>query len=637
MSTAAWIVLDHAVTVAGASAWFGAAGLVARRRSARFVGVMLSVAVALTLSRGIPVAVLAGRGWWFVQEKVWFGLPVTAVAAVVAVSARRGAGPAAGTVTALATAGYAAVASFAVSFLIGYPLTPVAALVALVALGTAALLTRRVLSEPVAPERDSTAQSHAGPRPKDGARPAGMPRRRALGLAGAVAVVGAAGGVVGRSRGRDVAGIEHAQGPEISVRTLRGPDAPAPGGVLRRYVRTARKATVRVGSGDVEAWTFDGTVPGPAIVAEQGDLVEVELVNEDIDVGVTLHWHGYDVPCAEDGAAGVTQDAVPVGGSHVYRFRAEQAGTYWYHTHHASHPGVRRGLYGHLIVTPRAAPTDRRELTMSVHTFDGHAPLLDGGGDHDVPAGATTRLRLINTDSGSHRFALAGTDFRVVAVDGRDLDRPTSVGGVQLRVPAGGRYDLEFTMPAAGAIVQLDGDSAARLGAENDYPAAGSDVRDWPDLDLLTYGAAPPVRLPAPDRRFTLVLDRGIARVNGRPSLAHTVNGRAHPAIPDQVVRAGDLVHFTVVNRSLDTHPWHLHGHPVLILSRDGEPAQGSPLWVDSLDVRPGEVWEIAFRATNPGIWMNHCHNLPHAEEGMMLLLRYTGIGTPFGGSHTHH
>ncbi|WP_280221986.1 hypothetical protein, partial [Nocardia neocaledoniensis] len=34
------------------------------------------------------------------------------------------------------------------------------------------------------------------------------------------------------------------------------------------------------------------------------------------------------------------------------------------------------------------------------------------------------------------------------------------------------------------------------------------------------------------------MLDRGIARVNGRPSFAHTVNGRAHPAIPDQVVRA---------------------------------------------------------------------------------------------------
>ncbi|MFI5497971.1 multicopper oxidase family protein [Nocardia asteroides] len=640
MSTAAWIVLDHAVTAAGALAWFGAAGLVARQRSTRLIGAMLSIAVALTISRAVPVAVLAGRGWWFVQEKVWFGLPVSGVAAVVAVvavvSAHRGiatgTGPtAAATATALSTVGYAAVAGFTLSFLIGYPLTPAAALVALAVIGTAALLTRRVLTEPAVPVRESADL------PAGGARPAGLPRRRALGVAGAVAVLSAAGGGAGLSLRRGESGTGPVGGPVVSVRTLRGPETPAAGGVTHRHVLTARTATVRVGSDDVEAWTFDGTAPGPAIVARQGDLVEVELVNQDIDAGVTLHWHGYDVPCAEDGAAGVTQDAVPVGGSHLYRFRADQAGTYWYHTHHASHPGVRRGLYGHLIVTPREIPAGTRDLTMSVHTFDGHAPLLDGGGDHGVPAGTATRLRLINTDSGSHRFALTGTDFRVVAVDGRDLDRPTPVGRVQLRVPAGGRYDLDFTMPAAGAILLLNGGSAARLGSEKGYPATGSDVRNWPDLDLLTYGAAPPVRLPAPDRRFTLVLDRGIARVNGTPSFAHTVNGRAHPAIPDQVVRAGDIVHCTVVNRSLDTHPWHLHGHPVLILSRDGRPAQGSPLWVDSLDVRPGEVWEIAFRANNPGIWMNHCHNLPHAEEGMMLLLRYTGFGTPFGGAHAHH
>jgi len=85
----------------------------------------------------------------------------------------------------------------------------------------------------------------------------------------------------------------------------------------------------------------------------------------------------------------------------------------------------------------------------------------------------------------------------------------------------------------------------------------------------------------------------------------------------------------------MQTHPWHLHGHPVLILSRNGRPASGSPLWMDTFDVRPGDVWQVAFTATNPGIWMNHCHNLPHAQQGMMLRLRYDGVTTPFDGSHT--
>nr|WP_256840499.1 multicopper oxidase domain-containing protein [Ornithinimicrobium sp. HY1745] len=122
----------------------------------------------------------------------------------------------------------------------------------------------------------------------------------------------------------------------------------------------------------------------------------------------------------------------------------------------------------------------------------------------------------------------------------------------------------------------------------------------------------------------------GLAMVDGTPTYAQTVNGRGHPSIPDQLVAEGDVVRFTVVNRSLETHPWHLHGHPVLIVSRDGTPASGSPLWVDTVDVRPGEVWEVAFRATNPGIWMNHCHNLPHAHEGMMLRLAYDGVHSPF-------
>ena len=59
------------------------------------------------------------------------------------------------------------------------------------------------------------------------------------------------------------------------------------------------------------------------IRVRQGQLVEVQLVNESVPDGITLHWHGVDVPNAEDGVAGVTQDAVPVGGEFTYRFVAD--------------------------------------------------------------------------------------------------------------------------------------------------------------------------------------------------------------------------------------------------------------------------------------------------------------------------
>jgi FtsP/CotA-like multicopper oxidase with cupredoxin domain len=244
------------------------------------------------------------------------------------------------------------------------------------------------------------------------------------------------------------------------------------------------------------------------------------------------------------------------------------------------------------------------------------------------------RLRLINTDSDPHRFALAGAPFRVAAVDGRDLHQPGEVSGVGLRLPAGGRYDLVFAMPDRSVALMLDNARGLWLRSGGEPP--DQDTAGWPDLDLLRYGtpAAAPFDADAADRHFTMVLDRGVAMVDGSPAFAQTVNGRGHPSIPDQLVAEGETVRFTVVNRSLETHPWHLHGHSVLILSRDGTPSSGSPLWMDTFDVRPGEVWEVAFRAANPGIWMNHCHNLPHAHQGMMLRLRYQGVTMQFDGSH---
>ena len=44
----------------------------------------------------------------------------------------------------------------------------------------------------------------------------------------------------------------------------------------------------------------------------------------------------------------------------------------------------------------------------------------------------------------------------------------------------------------------------------------------------------------------------------------------------------------------------HLHGHHVLVLSRNGEPVNGSPWWADTLNVAPGESYEVAFRAITP-------------------------------------
>ena len=136
-------------------------------------------------------------------------------------------------------------------------------------------------------------------------------------------------------------------------------DMPTPRLVTDMIADPARPADVRVdlvtrqqmltvAGRSIAGFTVNGTSPGPQIRARQGQLVEVHLRNESVADGVTLHWHGVDVPNAMDGVAGVTQDAVPVGGEFTYRFVAEQAGTYWYHSHQVSNPQVAGGLLGSL-------------------------------------------------------------------------------------------------------------------------------------------------------------------------------------------------------------------------------------------------------------------------------------------------
>lgn len=117
----------------------------------------------------------------------------------------------------------------------------------------------------------------------------------------------------------------------VSVANLTGPKEETPD---RHFTLVAQKKTVTLSSGKtVDAWTYNGQIPGPELRMKEGELVEVTLTNQDIDVGVTAHWHGLDVPNAEDGVAGATQNAVMPGETYTYRFRAEQVGSFWYHSH----------------------------------------------------------------------------------------------------------------------------------------------------------------------------------------------------------------------------------------------------------------------------------------------------------------
>ncbi|MFO6739266.1 multicopper oxidase domain-containing protein, partial [Bacillus cereus] len=107
--------------------------------------------------------------------------------------------------------------------------------------------------------------------------------------------------------------------------------------------------------------------------------------------------------------------------------------------------------------------------------------------------------------------------------------------------------------------------------------------------------------------------------------MVYTINGKVFPDIDPIQVKKGDLVKVRLVNRSkMDDHPMHLHGHFFQVLSKDGKPIEGSPIVKDTLNLKPGEEYEVAFVADNPGDWMFHCHDLHHASAGMVTEVKYT-------------
>ena len=381
-------------------------------------------------------------------------------------------------------------------------------------------------------------------------------------------------------------------------------------------------------------YAYNGLTPGPTIEAELGQTLEVELINE-LDAPTTLHWHGLHVPFAMDGVPW-RGGAVAPGERFTYRFVLEQTGTFWYHPHFDTEGQVDGGLYGAVVVrdpaNDRAAHDlialvdDQGEARLSARQptglAHGHGPrqrrwLVNGAAPGFVTAesGEHVRLRLINTSNHGY-LRLSGTGLRLIATDQGPLAAARSGEGEVLA--PGDRVELEFLVGAEPLTLRtrpysLNGGAA--LGADHDL------------LEIRPTGtaAAPaPLRLVAPER--VQHPDPGYADVvwsfAGSDRTARWfVNGSRFPQGAIDTFPLGATLILEVRNLSPTEHPYHLHGYAFEVLSRNGvAPAQ--PTYEDTINVRIRERVRLRIVADNPGDWMSHCHILPHAEDGMMTVLR---------------
>ena len=119
----------------------------------------------------------------------------------------------------------------------------------------------------------------------------------------------------------------------------------APGVIGLRIAQTQ----VDIGGRTGAATTINGTLPGPLLRLREGEETIIRVTNA-LSEDTSLHWHGLLVPAAMDGVPGVSFPGIAPGTTFEYRFKLEQNGTYWYH----SHSGLQEqlGVYGPLIIEP---------------------------------------------------------------------------------------------------------------------------------------------------------------------------------------------------------------------------------------------------------------------------------------------
>ncbi|MGY3670662.1 multicopper oxidase family protein (plasmid) [Marinovum sp. KMM 9989] len=389
----------------------------------------------------------------------------------------------------------------------------------------------------------------------------------------------------------------------------------------------------RVAGFDLTLLGFNGQVPGPEIRTRQGDQIDIRLENG-LDDGALVHWHGLRVPNQMDGVNVLTQDVVVPGQSHDYRFALPDAGTYWYHSHYLSYDQVSRGLFGAFVVEETTPPDVDHDITAQL--FD---MMIDGEGGFDdtfdpaqfatagkignvatailsrstVRRGDRLRLRCINPSIDRiYDLSLSGLAGAIVAHDGMPLAKPRPLSVITLA--PGQRCDViaDVTGPISLTDVYDGGD--VLLGE-----IAAEGAREPSQSAIPTL---PPNAMPVPDRDATpveLVMQGGAggdAHGGFGTWALNDVSGL--PGQPLVDVRRGATVRITLRNQTAFAHVMHLHGHHFYEVDASGTLGD----YRDSTLVGAWGARDILCVLDNPGAWMLHCHMLSHQTDGMATWVR---------------
>ncbi|MGX9118493.1 DUF4396 domain-containing protein [Mesorhizobium sp. BHbsci] len=185
-----------------------------------------------------------------------------------------------------------------------------------------------------------------------------------------------------------------------------------------------------------------------------------------------------------------------------------------------------------------------------------------------------------------------------------EMDGPAEI--TQEPIPPGGSYRYEFTAGQSGTYFYHSHDHVDRQQALGLYGA-------------LIIDPANPQDEIAADHDYVIQLQEWLMREGltfpsmpmdgGQPNY-FTINGRAYPSTDTIRIKVGETlkVRFIGTNNGF-IHPMHIHGGPFEVVARDGETIPESARFLaDTVNVGPGQRYDVVWLARRPGKWLIHCH-----------------------------
>jgi hypothetical protein len=218
----------------------------------------------------------------------------------------------------------------------------------------------------------------------------------------------------------------------------------------------------------VDAWGFNGSVPGPTIQVNEGDRVRLNVINK-LPEPFSMHWHGLEIPVEMDGMPGISQEPIAPGGRFTYEFTLRQNGTFFYHSHMAMQEMM--GLIGLFIIHPRVPHTPRVDrdfgivlqewsilpnntipnslamefnwLTMNGKSGPATTPML-------CKVGERVRIRLVNLGMDHHPIHMHGHQFYVTGTEGGRIRSSDVIPENTVLVGVAQARDIEFVASNRG-------------------------------------------------------------------------------------------------------------------------------------------------------------------------------------------